>query len=745
MELKLDKAFKQAVKSHQSGDLQNAEILYRAILHAQPNQAEANHNLGVLAISLDQKSVALPLLKKALELKPSEGQFWISYVDALIKEGHYESALSVISQGKSKGLAGNKVDELFEAILAKLKKPDSPTQEGKSSKKIKASTDKHNSRKHPSKSEINFLMNCFLKGEVEIAEEYATSFTKKYQNHLLGWKVLGWSLKVSGKLEQSLKAHQRAAQIAPNDAEVHCNLGTVFSEAGQLKAAEKCFRKAILIDKYMVVAYFNLGNTLRNLSRLNAAEKIYKIAIDLKKDFSGAHANLGSTLHNLGRTEEAVLCYLKALELKPDEAIFHSNLIFCKSHLESISAQELFEQHCEFANRFEAPLIESWPQHTNVRDSNRVIRIGFVSADLRKHAVANFIEPLLSVLCQDPLLSLHAYYNYTLEDATSERLKCYFQSWDKVVHLSDEDLAQKIGEDGIDILIDLSSHTAHNRLLTFARKPAPVQASWIGYPGTTGLKAVDYYISDKYHLPSGVFDWQFTEKIVRLPLLAVFSPYENAPTISQLPALANGYVTFGSFNRTNKITRSVVALWSQLLRAVPNARMLLGAMPSELDDIIWKEWFIEEGIELDRLIFKSRSSIEDYLQMHHQVDICLDTFPYNGGTTTWHAVWMGVPVITLSGKMPTSRGGASVLGAIGLGEFIAEDKEDFVRKGVSWVNNISQLSQLRMEMRDRIVQSYAGQTEVIAQSLSDALRIMWRRWCQGLPIETLTIQPRSFF
>ena len=436
------------------------------------------------------------------------------------------------------------------------------------------------------------------------------------------------------------------------------------------------------------------------------------------------------------------MCYQRALELKPDAALFHSNLLFCKAHLESVSAQELFDQHCEFANRFEAPLIDSWPQHANLPDPNRVIRVGFVSGDLRKHAVTSFLEPVLSFLSRDPQLSLHAYYNYTLEDETSERLKSYFLSWDNIVHISDEDLAQKIIEDAIDILIDLSSHTAHNRLLTFARKPAPVQASWIGYPGTTGLKAIDYYITDSYHLPSGVFDWQFTEKIVHLTSGAVFSPYERLPPIALLPAISNGYITFGSFNRTNKITRAVVALWSQLLRAVPNARMLLGAMPAELEDIIWKEWFAQEGVGLERLIFKQRTSIEDYLRLHNQVDICLDTFPYNGGTTTWNALWMGVPVLSISGETPMSRGGACILGAIGLSEFVAQNKEEFVYKGLEWVNNISKLAKLRLEMRDRINQSVAGQPKLMSQSLGEALRIMWKRWCQRLPAQAFTIQPK---
>jgi predicted O-linked N-acetylglucosamine transferase (SPINDLY family) len=722
--------------------LQNAEALYRAVLQKDPNHAEANHNLGVLALSLEQTVVALPLLKKALELNASQAQFWISYIEALIKEGHYESAQSVLLQGKSRGLSGNKVDELFKALNNKKIKQDSLTSKGKSNKKESVSTVRNHSTKQPSKAEINLLMSCYLNGDVEAAEKHASSFTMRYRNHLLGWKVLGWSLKKSGNLAESLLAHQRAVEIAPNDPEAVCNLGTVSSEIGQLLKAEKCFREAINLDKDMLAAYFNLGNTLRKLTKLQEAEKIYKVAIGLNQDFFGAHANLGSTLHNLGRTEEALLCYQRALELKPDAALFHSNLLFCKAHIESVSSQELFDQHCEFANRFEAPLIKSWPQHTNLPDPNKTIRIGFVSGDLRKHAVASFLEPVLSFLSRDSQLSLHAYYNYTLEDATSERLKCYFLNWNNIVHLSDEDLAKKIREDRIDILIDLSSHTAHNRLLTFARKPAPVQASWIGYPGTTGLKAIDYYISDQYHLPLDIFGWQFTEKIVHLPSVAVFSPYEILPSIAQLPATSNGYITFGSFNRTNKITRSVVALWSQLLRAVPSARMLLGAMPLELEDIIWKDWFKQEGIDLDRLSFKSRCSMEDYLQLYDQVDICLDTFPYNGGTTTWHALWMGVPVLSISGDTPMSRGGACILGAVGLSEFVAKDKEEFVHKGVAWANNINQLSKLRVEMRERIGLSDAGQTESIAHLLSEALRIMWKRWCQKLPPQAFTVQPK---
>jgi predicted O-linked N-acetylglucosamine transferase (SPINDLY family) len=427
------------------------------------------------------------------------------------------------------------------------------------------------------------------------------------------------------------------------------------------------------------------------------------------------------------------------LKFKPDYAVAFSNLLFCLSQNATVDAQTLFLEHCRFGERFEAPLRAFWTEHTNSRIPERCLQIGFVSGDLRNHAVASFIEPVLNHLSGYPLLSLHAYANHSIEDSTTQRLRGNFAHWNKIDSLSDAALAEKIRADGIDILIDLSGHANNNRLLTFARKPAPVQISWMGYPCTTGLRAMDYYVADQLFLPRGEFENQFTEKILRLPASAPFLPNTDAPPVNKLPALDSGYVTFGSFNRVSKLSRPVIALWSQLLRALPDSRMVLGGMPEEGKYGMLIEWFAQNGIVRERLDFYSRSDLASYLRLHQQVDICLDTFPYNGGTTSFHALWMGVPTLSLAGKTAAGRSGPAILGNVGLEAFVARDAADFVQKGVSWSGNLTELSEIRAGLRERFASSPRGMPEVIAASLERALRIMWQRWCANLPAESFEV------
>ncbi len=508
------------------------------------------------------------------------------------------------------------------------------------------------------------------------------------------------------------------------------NLASLLRQTGKLDEAKKEYQYAISLKNDSSYLHHNLGNVLQDLGKLNEAIISYRKAIELNLDFHKSYINLGSCLQKLGRMKEAVESYKIAISLSPVEPTYFSNLLFCLSHMEDVDPQELFKLHCDFGERFEAPLRSSWPIHTNNRDPNRCLKVGFVSGDFRNHAVANFIEPILECLSRSKQFSLHGYYNFPVSDETTHKIKNYFLAWNIVLNLTDQELSNKIIGDEIDILIDLSSHTAYSRLLTFARKPAPIQISWIGYPGTTGLSAIDYLIADKHYLPYGEFEELFVEKIIHLPAVAIFSPIKNSPEVNELPAKKNGYITFGSFNRTNKITRSVIALWSELLRAVPTSRMLLGAMPSDSESNIWLEWFREEGIRSERLEFHPKKSTVEYLKLHHQVDLCLDTFPYNGGTTSWYAVWMGIPTLTLTGKTIMSRTGATVMGTVGLGKFIAKDKNEFIEKGIEWSSNILELAFLRQELRERFIQSPAGQPELVTDALSSELRKMWLEWCK---------------
>jgi predicted O-linked N-acetylglucosamine transferase (SPINDLY family) len=261
----------------------------------------------------------------------------------------------------------------------------------------------------------------------------------------------------------------------------------------------------------------------------------------------------------------------------------------------------------------------------------------------------------------------------------------------------------------------------------------------MGYPGTTGLESMDYYFCDRFMLPPGQqFEGQFTEKLVRLPANAPFRPHPMAPPVNALPALQSGYVTFGSFNRLNKFNRSVIAAWSQLLRAVPDSRLVLGAMPKggETQYVTLLDWFAEEGIDRQRLEFHERTGMGHYLSLHHKVDICLDTFPYTGGTTTLHSLWMGAPTLTIPGDTMTGRAGACIVGHAGLEEFAAPDVEAFVAQGVAWTRRLPELAELRASLRDRLRESAIGQPALITAGLESAVRTMWRRWCEGLPAES---------
>jgi predicted O-linked N-acetylglucosamine transferase (SPINDLY family) len=555
-----------------------------------------------------------------------------------------------------------------------------------------------------------------------------------------GHKAQGDSLLKEGRLDDAAQCYRQAIALDEQDAQAHHKLGDIFYERRSLADAETCYRRALEIKPDFVEALLDLGLALDEQGRFADAEVCYRRAIEYKPNYALAHFNLGVTLRSQGRLLEAEECYQRALAIKPNFVQAHSNLLFCLMHNEMIGAQALFDMHVQFGEKFEAPLRSNWPQHPNTKDPDRRLQIGFVSGDLYDHAVASFFEPLLTHLAQSSTLSLHAYYNNNVEDVVTNRLRGYLKQWHPIAGLSDAAVAQRICEDKIDILIDLSGHTRNNRLLSFARKPAPVQASWMGYPGTTGLQAMDYYLGDRFFLPPGLLDTQFTEKIVHLPATAPFLPSEAAPPVNALPALVNRHVTLGSFNRMEKLGFPVIALWSQLLRAIPDARMLLAGMPKDGNNDTMIAWFAKEGIAQERLSFHPRSGMQRYLELHHRVDICLDAFPYAGGTTTLHALWMGVPTLTLAGHTPASRAGALILGQLGLSEFVALDQIDFVKKGLCLSANIPSLANLRAGMRERFDQSTIGQPAIVAAGMERALRIMWQRWCAGLPAESFEVR-----
>jgi len=574
-----------------------------------------------------------------------------------------------------------------------------------------------------------------LRGRLAEAEaEYRKALVLN-PNHCDANLNLGVTLKSQGRPEEAERSYRRALEAGPRNALAHNNLAIVLSDSGNLEQAEYHYRQAIDCDANVAEFHSNLVSVLMARGRLEEAEAACRRALELTPTLAAAWGSLGDTLKAAGRNREAIDAYRKAVALRPDYSEAHNNLLLCLSFEESAGPEELFAAHVEYGRRFEAPLRSAWPRHANSRDPGRTLNIGFVSADLRDHAVAFFLEPLLPRLARTPGLALHAYSNTLIEDETTSRLRGYFARWTRIVGIADATVAAQVEADSIDILVDLSGYSNGNRLPVFARKPAPVQASWLGYPGTTGLAAMDYYFADRFFLPLDRFASQFTEKIVHLPAQAPFLPSREAPPVNPLPALANGYLTLGSFNRPAKLSLAVIALWATLLRALPDARMLIGGLAPETGHSDLLAWFANQGIPPERLRLVPRGGLPEYLALHHEIDFCLDAFPYAGATTTYHALWMGVPTLTLDGATPAGRDGAAVLRHMRLDSFVAEGKDQFVEIGLRWASDLDALAEIRRGLRERFAQSTICRPDLIAASMASAFRTMWSRWCARLPPE----------
>ncbi|WP_333874567.1 tetratricopeptide repeat protein [Methylobacter sp.] len=688
----------QALRSILTQQGRNAEALepIQKIAELLPEDAEAQFHLGNIQQELGQAVDAVATYRRTLEIKPDFAEVHNNLGNALQALGQLDDAVTCYRQ-------------------ALRVKPDN--------------ADTLNNLGHTLQAlgHLDDAIICYHR-----ALELKPDFAEAYNN-------LGNALQDHGRLDDAAACYRRALELKQDYADAYSNLGNTLLKLGQPDDAMSSYQRALALNPDLSDVHNNIGNILQDRGQLEEAMACYRRALEIEPDFAEAHSNQGSIFFGQGSLLESEVSFRRALEIKPDFAETYSNLLFFLTHNEKTDAKMLAVEHRRFGEQFEAPLIALWSQHSNSRAPARCLQIGFVSGDLRAHAVASFIEPVLEHLEDYPQLALHAYYNHNVEDSVTLRLRKYFKHWHPVVGLSDDALAEKIRTDGIDILIDLSGHTAKNRLLAFARKPAPVQVSWMGYPGTTGLSGMDYYMADRFLLPPGQFDDQFTEKIVRLPACAPYQPDMSAPPVNALPALGNGYATFGSFNRQSKLSPSVIGLWSQLLRALPGSRMVLGGISEEGKYGALVDWFAKEGIARERLSFHARCGIADYLRLHQQVDMCLDTFPYNGATTTLNALWMGVPTLTLVGRTVTARQGSTLLSQVGLDAFVAQDAADFVRKGLSWAGDPASLANVRAHLRERLKQSEIGQPAVVAKSLEYALRIMWQRWCDGLPAESFEV------
>ncbi len=688
-----------------AGDVEQARALYRAVLELVPGHAGAHFGLASLERASGRLAEAIGHFAEALQADPADEGHWLAYLDALVAAQEFATAHAVLDLGRSHGLKGGAVDAIAQRLAA---------------------------AGAPDGAAIDAAAALFAQGRLDAANDAAQALAVRFPGHPFGFKLLGAIHHLHGRLEDAIAATRAAAERDPADPETVSNLGMLLKQAGRLTEAEQVLARGVALEPDSASAHNNLAVTLMESGRLEQARLSAATAVALDPAHADAANTLAAILARQGRSAEAVAAYRGVLAQRPDHTDAHSNMLFCMSQMEGIAPEELFAAHRAFGRRLEERLgaPRGWD---NTRAPERRLRIGFVSGDLRLHAVSSFIEPVLERLSGRPGVALYAYYTYPARDAVSLRLRGYMAQWRDAALLDDDALEAAIRADAIDILIDLSGHTAHNRLPVFARKPAPLQASWIGYPFSTGLAAMDYYLTDGFILPPGRYDHLFSEKLVQLPVSAPFQPAPDAPALAPLPALAKGHLTFGSFNRLSKISRQVVALWSRLLRALPSSQLLLAGMPESGGQETLLAWLREEGIDATRLRFYPRAGMHDYLALHNEVDINLDTFPYSGGTTTLHAMYMGVPTLTLAGATAAGRQTACILEHNGLMQFVAHDEDDFLARGLAACADLAALAALRAGMRSRFPAPSSDDITRVADGVENALRLMWRRWCAALP------------
>lgn len=689
----LAQALQSAIVHHQAGRLPQAQTLYQQILHLDPQQADALHLLGLIEHQQGASAQALAHIRQAIALRPQDAMFCFNLANMLFDLGQLDEA-AALYQKAARWTPGS-IDPLL-GLGA-----------------VARAQNRHD--------------EC-----VRVYRQIISLAPGLADAH----RHLGQALLMLGRYGEAERSFRQCLALHAGDVDACVGLGGALGLLGRHDEAAACFEAAKASQPDHPGVYLGLANVRKAQDRLDEAAEAGRRAVALQPDLDTAYISLANTLLLLGQLDEALDVLRRGLALdSPRAAEMFSNTLFIGQLQAERSAAEVFAEHRDYAARFEAPLKIHRQPHSNLRDPNRRLKLGYVSGDLREHVVAYFIEPILA--CHDKrAFEVFAYYSYITHDAATQRIAGRVDHWCDAYSLSDDALAQRIRDDGIDILVDLSGHTVYNRLLTFARKPAPVQATWVGYPGSTGLTAIDYRITDPWQDPPGLTERYHSEVLVRLPSGMAFAPDPAAPPINALPALASGSLVLACLNNLSKVNPAVIALWSRILQALPQAALMLGNVTDDSARARLLTLFEQNGVGPERLLLQPRVPMEDYLALHQKIDLALDPFPYNGGTTTMHALWMGVPVVTLAGDHAVSRLSAAHLSRVGLTQFITHTPDEYVQCVTHAAQDLPALNAIRQSLRARMF-ALDCSPQTITRDLEAAYRQMWRDWCDKAKLMTV--------
>ena len=545
---------------------------------------------------------------------------------------------------------------------------------------------------------------------------------------------MGNALQSRGKFDEAARHYQEALTIDSTLTEAHVSMGNLLNRLKRYDDAIRFYQNALALDPDYANAYNNLGYAYRIQSRVVRAAKVFERALRIDIDHFDTYVNYGGTHKDLGRVDIAIGCYERALFLNPNSVNAMSNLLFAHNYTDALTAAAVSKRHFDVGRKIAEIHPDKGVPHQNPPDKNRRLKIGYVSPDFRQHAVAFFFEPLIRHHSRDQF-EIYCYAEVFVEDHVSKSLQGLSNQWLNTVGMTDDELEARIRADGIDILVDLAGHTAHTRISIFSRRPAPVQITWLGYPNTTGLKSIDYRLVDAITDPVGPADALAAETLLRLPgVFLCYQPPVDAPEPVALPCEKSGVITFGTFSTLAKLSPSTLDAWANILKRVPNSRLLLKSrlFIEEETRQLYRSRLAERGVAADRLTFMDPiPDTAGHLGSYNLIDITLDPFPYNGTTTTCEALWMGVPMVVLAGDCHAGRVGMSLLNTIGHNDLVAETVEQYVDIASSLASDLPRLKELRTSLRERMRASRLCNGAQFTQSIEDAYRTVWQDWCDG--------------
>jgi protein O-GlcNAc transferase len=672
-----------ALQHFRRGEWQHAEQLYLQVLAEDPGQVDALHILAMIAGQTGRADRAIEYLRAVLRARPG----WAG--------AHNTLGMVFITQNRLPEAAAS----FQEAARLEPEFAVAHSNLGNALRALGRPAD--------------------AVASLQRALRLAPGSAEAYYNLGLAWQALN----------NPVEAHanfQHAVSLKPGYAEAQFQLGITF---GQFHEAETSLEETIRLDPGCAQAHHNLGMMLQEERRFEAAIASYETALRLEPVRAETYRRIANVRTAQGRLDDAIDAYRAALRLKSDDEHIHSALIFTLNYHPGHDARMLREEYARWSQQHAEPLRALIRPHTNRPDPARRLRIGYVSPDFRDHADSFFTIPLLSNHDHREC-EIFCYSGVARPDALTDRLRGYADVWRSTVGLTDQQLADLVRRDEIDILVDLKMQTANNRLLVFARKPAPVQVAWLAYPGTTGLSTMDYRLTDPYLDPPGLFDAFYSEESFRLPeTFWCYDPLSDEPSVNAPPARA-GVITFGSLNNFHKVNEECLRLWSRVLKAVPESRLLLLAPRDPARERVLAI-LEEQGIGASHVEFAAdRLSRLEYLSLYHRIDVALDPLPYNGHTTSLDAFWMGVPTLTTIGKTVVGRAGWSQLCNLGLQDLAAETPDEFVELAVRLTGDRRRLEELRSTLRLRMQASPLMDGRRFARHVEEAYRQMWCRWCE---------------